>query len=448
MQSWLPDLAGAEGGFKYLAIVDALEQAIRLGTLRPGERLPTQRALAEQLGVDLTTVTRAYGLARDHGLIEGAGKLGSFVRNAAGHAAGAATETSGMILPPQPAFGLLGEAMRTGLSRLLRAGGSSPLLQYQPPGGAVQDRRQAAAAFTERGLPTDEAQALLAAGGQNALHAILTTLLRPGDALCLGGSAYPGVLASARRLGLRLIALPADAGGIDPDALAGAAQAGAKALYIVPTNDNPTTATLSEARRMAVVEAARRHGLAIVEDDAYGQLPAEPLLPIAALAPERTWHIASVAKIISPVLRVAHVRVPDGAGGAALAQAIGDTAVMAPPVNAALVTGWLREGTFRTLVDAVRAEGLARQRIAARRLAGTDYAAHAEGYHLWLRMGAGQSPSGLAVLMRRAGLSIVPGEAFAVETPERAVRLSIGGAIDHGALDRALGRLGGLLRGE
>lgn len=446
MHNWLPDLGGDVP--KYLAIVDSLEQAIRLGTLRPGERLPTQRDLAQRLGIDLTTVTRAYGIARDSGLIEGAGKLGSFVRNTAGLAAGSGGETSGMIQPPQPAFGLLGEAMRSGLTRLLKAGGGSPLLQYPPPGGALHDRRQAALAFTARGMPTGEGQVVLAAGGQNALHAILATALAPGDTVCLGGSVYPGMLASARRLGLRLVALPGDAGGIDPDALDEAARAGAKALYVVPTNDNPTTATLDLDRRERIADSARRHALTIVEDDAYGQLPAQPLPPVATLAPERTWHVASVSKIVSPVLRVAHVRVPDGADAGPLLQMVQETAVMAPPVNAALVTAWLRDGSFERLVEAVRAEGLARQRIAARHLAGSDHAAHPEGYHLWLRMKPGQSPSGLAALMRRVGLSIVPGEAFAVGEAERAVRLSIGGAIDHGHLDRALARLGGLLRGD
>ncbi|MET0364372.1 MAG: PLP-dependent aminotransferase family protein [Sphingobium sp.] len=449
MQKWLPDLADAIGP-KYLAIVDALEQGIRMGTLRPGERLPTQRVLAERLGIDLTTVTRAYGIARDAGLIEGAGKLGSFVRNNAGHAAGAAMELSGMIQPPQPAFGLLGEAMRSGLSRLLRAGGGSPLLQYQPVGGALHDRRQAALAFTSRGLPTEEGQVVLAAGGQNALHAILATVLARGDMLCLGGSTYPGVLASARALGIGTCPLVHDEGGIDPDAVKRAAQAGKKALYIVPTNDNPTTATLDEGRRRAIADIARCHGLWIVEDDAYGLLPAQPLRPVAAFAPERTWHIASVSKIISPILRVAHVRVPDGVEGGVLAEVIHETAVMPPPINAALVTAWLRDGSFVRLVDAVRGEGVARQRIAARHLAGMDYAAHPEGYHIWLRIAEAIDARTLAETVRPAGLSIVPGDAFASGPGrgERAVRLSTGGAIDHAHLDHAFALLATLLRGD
>ncbi|MCE7798324.1 PLP-dependent aminotransferase family protein [Sphingobium sufflavum] len=446
---WMPDLS-TTGGPRYLAIVEALEQAIRTGVLRPGERLPTQRDLARHLGIDLTTVTRAYGLARDGGLIEGVGKLGSFVRNSAGHAMGAATEESGMIVPPQPAFGLLGEAMRTGLTRLLRAGGGSPLLQYQPAEGSVQDRRQAAMAFTARGLPTGPDQVVLTAGGQNGLQGIVATVLARGDRLCLGRSAYPGMLSTARRQGLRLVPLGQDAGGIDPDAVRAAAEAGARALYVVPTNDNPTTATLDVERRHALVAIARRYDMLLIEDDAYGLLPARPLPPLAALAPERTWHIASVAKIISPVLRVAHVRVPDGVDPGPLARATQETAVMPPPINAALVTSWLRDGSFERLVAAVRAEGVARQRIAARHLAGFDAAAHAEGYHLWLAMPRGVDPVMLAGRVGPVGLSIVAGQAFASDPrdPARAVRLSIGGAMDHGQLDRAFAWLAASLRGE
>jgi DNA-binding transcriptional MocR family regulator len=256
------------------------------------------------------------------------------------------------------------------------------------------------------------------------------------------------MLAAARRLGLKLAPLPYDAGGIDPDAVARAAAGGARALYIVPTNDNPTSATLDLERRRALAEIARRYAMHVIEDDAYGLLPAHPLPPVATLAPERSWHIASVSKIISPVLRVAHVRVPDGVDAADFAHAAHETAVMAPPINAALVTSWLRDGSFARLVAAVRTEGVARQRIAARHLAGSDYAAHPEGYHIWLRLPEGADPAALAAGLGPDGLSIVPGEAFACEarTAERAVRLSIGGAIDHMHLDRAFARLAGLLR--
>ncbi|MGH6910031.1 MAG: GntR family transcriptional regulator, partial [Phenylobacterium sp.] len=85
----------------YLAVVQALEAAIRTGELQAGDQLPPQRAVAEMLDVDLTTVTRAYAAARARGLIEGAVGRGTFVRR------GATEDEAGLIdlsmnLPPPP----------------------------------------------------------------------------------------------------------------------------------------------------------------------------------------------------------------------------------------------------------------------------------------------------------------------------------------------------------
>src|SRR3954447_1116204 len=75
----------------YLGLVHALEAAIREGELQAGDQLPPQRAVAERLGVDLTTVTRAYAAARTRGLIEGAVGRGTFVR------AGASDDDAGLV---------------------------------------------------------------------------------------------------------------------------------------------------------------------------------------------------------------------------------------------------------------------------------------------------------------------------------------------------------------
>ena len=128
---------------------------------------------------------------------------------------------------------------------------------------------------------------------------------------------YPGFLAAARRLGAEIVPLAMDADGILPDALEQAARhRNLRALYLVPTNDNPTTATLPLERRKAIARLALRHGFAIVEDDAYGRLPASPIPPVAAFAPKQTWHIAGVSKLVSPALRVGLRPGAGRAGGA------------------------------------------------------------------------------------------------------------------------------------
>jgi len=447
MQNWLDAITGRSGP-KYLAIADAIDDAVRSGALRPGERLPAQRDLALRLGIDLTTVTRAYNVAREAGLIEGAGRLGSYVRNSAGLSPERLAAAPGMIMPPQPGFALLANAMQKGLAALLRAGGQSPLLQYQPSGGGLRDRQEAARALAARGMPTGAEQVVITAGGQNALHAILATTLSAGDRIVAPSITYPGFLAAARQLGITVEGGAAGAAGLDPDAVQAAAMAGARAVYVVPTNDNPTTATLDLERRLWLSAIVRRHGLILIEDDAYGQLPAHPLPPLAAFVPEQTWHIASVAKIISPALRVAHVRAPDAGAAARLAAAVHMSTVMAPPLNAALVTHWLREGMFAQLVAEVRAEGIARQKLVAPMLAGLDHAAHPEGYHIWLKLpDGGPGAAQLAAALSPLGLSIAAGEHFAVRDGDALhnARLSIGGAIGHDRLRQAFQALRGLL---
>lgn len=437
MQSWVPELRD-EDGPKYAAIAASVARAIQEGRLRPGQRLPAQRELARTLGVDLTTITRAYGLVRDHGLIEGAGRLGSYVRNDT-PVPREETDDVGMNMPPQPASALLDEALRVGTAALLRASGATPLLQYQPNGGSRHDRALAAAAMTRFGLPTDEDGVVITAGGQNALHAIIGAGLGPDTVIAASHYVYPGLLALAGRFGLTVMPVEGDGEGLDPVSLTAAARAGATTVYVVPTNDNPTTATMSLDRRRSIAEVARSEGLTIIEDDAYGRLPADPLAPIAAFAPERTWHIASLSKIISPALRVAHVRAPSPQDAWRLAADVYETAVMAPPLNAALVSLWLRDGQFDGLVAAVRAEAMARQRVITQHLAGLNYTLHPAGYHIWLHTGGAIAGTALQAALRPTGLSVVPGDAFLVDKARASpfVRLAIGGAIGHGRLHRA-----------
>ena len=449
MQQWQPDLASAAGP-KYLAIADALARDIGAGILPAGARLPPQRSLAEALGVDLTTVTRAYGEAQRLGLIEGEGRRGSFVRE---RSAGVPRllyrepADAGMNAPPELADRQLVTAYRQTVMELLDADGGSVPFQYQPTGGLALAREAGAGVLGRRGIPCQEDTVLVTAGGQHALHAVISAELQPGDMLAVGRFAYPGLLALSRRYGLRLVPIPCDEGGIDPDALDRlCGEGGIKAVYVVPTNDNPTTATLDEARRHALAAIARKHGLAIVEDDAYGMLPERPLPPIASIAPERTWHIASTSKILSPGLRVAWLAAPDVGKAWRLASDMHETAIMAPPLNAAIVAAWVGNGTFDRLAAAIRAEARTRQRIAASCLAPGTFRAEAEGYHLWLPLARNAHPGEIVNTLRPQGLSIVAGEAFAVDrgAAPPALRVSIGGSIAPDRLERALRLLGAL----
>ncbi len=136
-------------------------------------------------------------------------------------------------------------------------------------------------------------------------------LARPGDPILVEALTYAGVCHVAERLGLRLHGLAIDDEGLLPEALDEAARTGqARLLFVNPTVHNPTTATMSLARREAIAGIARRHDLIVIEDDVYGQLPEDRPPPIAVLAPERTIHISSASKSVAPGLRLRRAAQP------------------------------------------------------------------------------------------------------------------------------------------
>ena len=432
IDTWLPDLTRSAGA-KYQAIADALDTAVAEGRLRPGDRLPPQRELAARLGVDLTTVTKAYDTARHRGLIEARGRAGSFVLPA----------RSAVLPPPEPVdtgmntppeLPMLARAIGEALPALLAPGGNVRL-QYQAVGGAPQDRAAGVQLLAGLGLASTEAQLVVAAGGQNALHAIVGAALRPGDAVACGRYVYPGFTALAARRGLRLLPLPAiDAAALD----ALCRREAVRALYLVPTNDNPTAVTLDREARAAIAAVARRHDFQIIEDDAYALLASDPIVPVASFAPERSWYVASMSKILSPALRVAFVRAPSVGAALWLTAGVHESAVMAPPLNAAMVSLWLADGSFARLVAAMRAEGAARQILADTVLGDLARQRHPQGYHFWLPLPDGGGAD-LATAMHGSGLSVVPSERFAVVAgDDQAVRVSLGGLLSRERLERAL----------
>lgn len=437
---WLPTLSPS-AGIKYQAIADALGRAVESGELRGGDRLPPQRMLAARLGVDLTTITRAYETARQRGLIEPRGRAGSFVRAPRALSLRDATQTDpGMNLPPELPGGIIARQLTDTASAILRDNGAG-LLQYQRAGGAMPDRLAGAQLVARMALPADEQRIVVTAGGQNALHAILAVNFSAGDRIACGTHVYSGFKVLAERLGLSLVPLPE----MTARALQAACRdAPIRALYVVPTNDNPTAATIPLVERGALAKVAADRGIQIIEDDAYGALLSEPVPAIASLVPELSWYIASTSKLISPALRVAFVCAPSVGAALRLAGDVHETTVMAPPLNVAIVSEWIRNGTFARLLGAMRAESRHRQSLAREHLAGLDYAGHPEGYHIWLPLPEGIGAASLDEMRQATGLTIIPSSHFAV-APEagHAVRVSLGGALEPEMLVRGLRMLHG-----
>jgi DNA-binding transcriptional MocR family regulator len=439
---WHPTLNDRRGPV-YEGIVEALSADIASGRLHRGERLPTHRALAKALGVDLTTVTRAYGEARRRGLTEARVGQGTFVAESparAPRAAAAGIEFDlSMNLPPEPVEADLEGRVARGLAGLQHDYGIADFLNYQQAGGSERDRG-VAADWLHRRIRTASAETLLISPGtQTALVCLLLTLAKPGDVVLTDRLTYPGFKAAAAATGVRLVGVEGDGGGMLPGALDAACRRNAaKAVYLVPTIHNPTTVTMDMARRTEIASVIRRRGLWLIEDDAYGSL--DPgAAPIATLVPERSYLAASVSKCLAPGLRVSLLLAPDRAAVAVLGNTLRAVAQMPVPLTVALALRWMADGSAAAIVAAITAEAAARQKLAARALAGHPYRAHPRGHHLWLTLPAAWNRAEFAAHVQRQGLAVVTSDSFSVDgSPEHAIRVALGAARSRADLAAAL----------
>ena len=442
---WLGRLQ-RDGRPVYLALAEALEAAVRDGELQPGDQLPPQRAVAERLGVDLTTVTRAYGAARARGLVEGTVGRGTFIRARADEDDGGLVDLS-MNLPPPPEGLSLGALLKDGARAVLDRADAATLMSYHPGAGTLGQKVAAAAWLAPTLGNVAPERVLIAPGAQAALSAIIGAMLRPGEALVVEPLTYPGVKAAAALHGVRLIPCPVDPEGFVPEALERTLRLeGASGVYLIPTTQNPTAATMGAERRRTVAGIVTAAKAWLIEDDPYGRLFDAPAPAVASFAPDRSFHIATLSKVLSPGLRTAFVAPPPGEPAERLAEALRATALMPSPLMTALVASWIRDGTAEALLHGVRREARARRALAAELLPQARGAA--EAIHVWLDLPDRGSPAEIRLMGQARGLALVGADAFAVEGAEvtPGVRISLGGPAKRAVLAEALKALADLAR--
>ena len=449
MSHWTPQFS-SEGGPIYRGLADAIALDIEAGRLRPGDRLPPQRRLAELLEVDLTTVSRGYAEAQSRGLIESQIGRGTFVANRSrGSDAGDPRRDDEidltMNLPPEPSDPDLLTRMQEGVAAV--ASDLTALLRYQSPVGAEIDRQAARLWLGQRRLEAEVDRIAITPGANATIFAVLGTIARDGGVVLSERVTYPGAQAITRRCGCRLVSLEEDAEGITPEALEHAIQEHhPRALYLNPTLNNPTTRTMPMSRRHEIAAVLRKHHLPLIEDDAYGFLSALAPPPIASLVPELSWYVGGLAKIFGGGLRLAFTIAPDARCAYQLGQTLKTIAVMPPMLSAAVMTRWIEDGTADLVRDFVRKEAAARQTIALKVLEGFDLESQPEALNIWLRLPEGVSRADVVARMQGVRIGILPSDPFVVmgERPE-ALRICLGGPISREELRTGLSRLANTL---
>jgi len=331
-------------------------------------------------------------------------------------------------VPPQPPEATLRARFASALRALQSRADFPDMLNYSATQGRSEDRQAAALWLRPRLGKVDPDEVLVCSGGASLLAALATTFASRDDVIVTEALAYPGIRAVCRHFGMPLVGVAADGEGIMPSALAETCKrVRPKILYCTPTIQNPTTATMSLKRRYEIADVARRFDLTIFEDDAYGMLPEDAPPPLATMAPERTYYMASLSKAVCPGLRVAYCVGPEE-GRARMIEGVRVVTLHAAPLMVALASLWIEDGSAWAVLGAVRSECVARQAIARQILNGRRIHCDPNGPHLWLSLSGRWNIPELGAYLREKGVA-AKGDGFAVDgVHPNALRIGLGAA--------------------
>lgn len=430
-------------------------------TVPPGAQLPSTRQLVTEYAASPVTVQKAMrGLAAE-GLIESRPGVGSFVRTPRStrpqdygwQTAALSTPRSTLpsvagalrTAPPDaqalhsgyPEADLLPERLvRTALVRAARGAAATT----RPPSAGLDELRAwfaaELAAITPAGLGAPPAHdVVIVPGSQSGLTSTFRALVAPGQPLLIESPTYWGAIVAAHQAGVRLVPVPSDADGPDPDELDRSfRETGARALYVQPNYANPTGAQWSSDRAEAVLEVVRAHGAFLVEDDwahDFG-IDTDPRPVATQDAAGHVVYVRSLTKSMSPTIRI----------GALIARGPARDRLLADrSAESMYVSGVLQQAALEVVTDPGWRSHLRRLRIQLRErrdLLVASLGEHAPqlqvehvprgGLHLWARLPDGTNTDRLVRDCEAHGVWVASGrEWFPAEPSGPYVRLNFTG---------------------
>ncbi|MFZ5815058.1 MAG: PLP-dependent aminotransferase family protein, partial [Bacillota bacterium] len=441
----------------------ALADRIRSGLIPPGERLPTVRRLAEQLGVSPVTVMQAYATLEAAGLVSRVQGSGVYVRerpeappegrkpepygwqrglpdyiprSLAGHL----TRTD---LPPRgiPMHVAIVDAGLLQVMELVNAIRNAALndparLGWYSPTEGVPELREAVAAHLRRmGMAISAGEVLITQGAQQGIDLVARTFTGPGDAVAVESPCYPPIIDAFLARGARLHPIPVDGEGMQVDRLAEIP--GLRLACVVPNFQNPTGAVLSRRRRASLLELARRRGFLILEDDPWSEFAfGGRALPPSLKSQDPDGHVIylkSFSKLLSVGVRL----------GAAVASGLVFERLVAAKRLTDLGVSLLPQLAVTAVLQSPRLQrhlqrmiGALRERRDAVLEALTAHAPRAVrwsrpggGLNIWLTLPPHVDPEALLRAAEARGILFAPGTGFFVGDPEGShLRLSFGAA--------------------
>ncbi len=310
---WVPQLSDKDGSV-YKQIASSIEEDIQSGKLLHGVKLPPQRVIADYLNVNHGTVTRAYKLCEEKGLLKGIIGKGTYVSGSAGLPVDLLTDyeeshiiSLGMTLPLYE----LNDILKLYIKEMASSIDYNIALKYCPPEGHIKHRYIAANWLKRHGVNAKPEQIIISSGTQNALAVILTTLFEKGDRIIVDDFTYTGLKALAKYLGIILVPVKGNNFIMDLGELKQTCKREkVKGIYLMPDCHNPSARVMKPEIRKAIAEVIRKEKLLLIEDGTYGFTKDSSLKCISSMIPESSFYIHGTSKAISPTFRISYVIAP------------------------------------------------------------------------------------------------------------------------------------------
>jgi 2-aminoadipate transaminase len=458
----------------YRQLFEQIAERIRSGQLAPGERLPATRELAGQLGLNRTTVSAAYELLETEGLISGQVGRGSFVTGThAGRVDWAVLLDRGDAATMPASGGWAREVISFAVSRpsrdlfplddfresaqaVLSRADLADILQLGSPAGYEPLRRYLLDEARRQHIAGPGDDLLVTNGCQQAMDLIGRVLVRPGDCVAVEDPVYPGLKHFLAGMGAQLCGVHVGQDGMDPAALERVLERDRPRFVVVTSNfQNPTGATVSIAGRRAILEASRRAGVPVIENDAYGDLryTGDALPAMKELDTEGgTVLLRSFSKVSFPGLRVGWALGPKTLIDR-LRAAKEATDLHTDQLSQAILLEFAESGRLeehRARVLKAGTERLSATLEACREFlpSGSRWTRPDGGMNVWVRLPEPLDAGELLARAQRAGVAYLPGRFFAVGRMEPgALRLSFAGLAPE-EIRRGLRILGTLTQAE
>lgn len=429
--TWVPDLR-EEKVHKYISIANCIEEDIKKGILKGGFRLPPQRIIANYLGINHSTVTRAYKLCEEKGLIKGITGKGTFVTSYAGIPQSLLTNFDdsntiemGMVLPLYE----FNKDIESYLKEIYHDIDYTEVLKYVPPEGHIKHRYIASKWLKEFGIDYSPEQIIITSGSQNALAVILTTLFEKGDRIIVDEYTYTGLISLSKLLGIILVPVKTNEEGIDIDELKVTCnRENAKGIYLIPDCHNPTTAILSNDKRKEIADIIKNYDLLLIEDSSFIFTVEDKNLPISEHAKDNSIYIAGTSKSINPTFRISYIA-SSKKYMKELIHGVNNLTWMASPLNAEIVSHLLNSSRYNQLISSKLKILKDRNKLADDILCDYNLIQNETSLFRYLILPSSVSDKDIELSCLKRGVQVFSSKRFATSTHPKinAIRLSVSG---------------------